>query len=176
MKYWEKDIYSPNGIDRYGMNDMISKVNLLLLEIKSGYHILDLWCWNGLLLKILWQHTQWDIIPYGIDTIEESILQAKNIIHPQFQDNFIHGYMMDFPFENYNKFDLIIFDPGMLLDKEILIFFQKLKRNTNKICILMYTDPVSIRRFRTGEKLEKFLFWENWFTWKRKGGMLYTFC
>jgi len=174
MRFSHKDIYSPNGISKDDTWDLTSKVNLLLKEIKAWEHILDLWCWNALMLQVLSRNIKWWIIPYWIDAVKSHIQQAKYIFRLDFQDNFICGDILDFPFSDYDNFDMVIFDPGTIGEEYLGTFFTKLKERSKKICILMYTDPVSKKRIRTRNKLKSFLFKEHWFIWKRKIDMVYT--
>ena len=88
--YWKNndgtDVLRPNGFNEY----LKEIYDLFLSLIDHGGKVLDLGCRNGLLLKHLVENSKYDLIPYGVDFIEESIRQVKEIILPQYAKK-LHG-------------------------------------------------------------------------------------
>jgi len=108
--YWRDndgtDIYRPNGFAEYP--DEI--YDLFLSLIDHGGKVLDLGCGNGLMLRHLVQNSEFEPEPHGVDFIEESIRQAREVVLPQFADNFSVANIVDVELEP-SSFDFIFFDP-----------------------------------------------------------------
>lgn len=109
--YWTKNEdnpYLPNGFLVYPHEIY----DFFLSFIDHSGRVIDLGCGNGLLLKHLVENSRYELIPYGVDFIEESIEQAKREILPRFADNFVVANVRDYVREMPNEyFDFVFFDP-----------------------------------------------------------------
>ena len=89
--------YERCGFDEYPHQEYdtivmaIEKLNI----IKNTLKITDIGCGNGLLLRHIWAHTRKRIIPFGVDFLHSSIIEAQNKILPQFSSNFSCSFLMD---------------------------------------------------------------------------------
>ncbi len=108
--YWEgndgTDILRPNGFTEYP--DEI--YDLFLRLIDHDGKVIDLGCGNGLMLRHLVTRSKYRLIPFGVDFIEESIRQAKEVVLPEYADNFTVGNVADIDLGT-NAYDFIFFDP-----------------------------------------------------------------
>ncbi|MGB9760573.1 MAG: class I SAM-dependent methyltransferase [Fervidicoccus fontis] len=108
--YWRNndgsDVLRPNGFDVYP--DEI--YDLFLKLVDHDGRVIDLGCGNGLMLRHLVTKSRFRLVPYGVDFIEESIKQAKEVILPQYAENFKVGNIADIDLSP-NFFDFIFFDP-----------------------------------------------------------------
>lgn len=123
--YWEKNdgtnIYLPNGI--VGPDHIGEVYNPFCEQITHGGKVLDLGCGNGLMLRYLMEHTQFKLIPYGVDFIEPSIRQAKEIIHPEYGSNFALCNIMDYGYKDA-PFDFIFADPYDIYPEDMPKFLE----------------------------------------------------
>ena len=108
--YWTnndgRDIYLPNGFREYPHEIY----NLFCKQIDRDGKVLDLGCGNGLMLKHLIIHTKRKLIPYGVDFLKESINQAREIILPEYAENFVVDNIVEYDYDN-TPYDFIFFDP-----------------------------------------------------------------
>lgn len=104
--YWENNdgtnLYRPNGFDSLPEN--IYKA--FAAEIDKNGKVLDLGCGNGLMLQYLMFSSGYKLIPYGVDFMESSIKQAKEILHPQYATHFVAGNVTNYSFDD-KPFDFI---------------------------------------------------------------------
>ena len=111
--YWkwydDNDYYRPNGILSEGKEHLFIKERIVLEHIDSDGKILDLWCGNGLLLKLIQKKSPFPLTPYGIDFLEKSILQAKTLFQ-EYRENFQVKNIAEFQSEN--TFNYILLAPG----------------------------------------------------------------
>lgn len=140
--YWKNndgsDLYRPNGFKSYPENVYAA----FCQQIDKNGKVLDLGCGNSLMLKHLMEHSGYQLIPYGIDFLELSIKQAKEIVLPQYAANFKAGNMLNYSFEK-GPFDFIFLSPGHLYPQDRTLFFEKLKRfcqTEGKIIFYEYPD------------------------------------
>lgn len=156
--YWEKakgDILAVNGLQN-GTQDLETKGEVLLREITRGGKILDLWCGNGLLLKILIKKSPYTFIPFWVDFLEESIFQAQKKIHPEFQNNFFIENVVFW--ETQQSFDYIILDPETARDRDIETLYIKYKKILSAHGkMIWFITPDSIQRLQEREKTLPFL-------------------
>ena len=141
--YWEQNDgnpYLPNGFLVYPHEIY----DFLLSFIDHPGRVIDLGCGNGLLLKHLVENSKYELIPYGVDFIEESIEQAKREILPEFADNFtvanIRDYVKEMPDE---YFDFVFFDPYHLHPKDLDEAVERILRACRpdgKVIFYTYSD------------------------------------
>jgi len=145
--FWSENhdcLLLPNGIFSDEQKDLEVQLKILLELIKRDGKIIDLGCGNGLLLKLLILNSKQKIIPYGIDFLEKSIKQAKEIVFPEFKDNFHVGNVVDYKLED--KFDYIITDPVYVSDEDVEYYYEKCFGALEKDGILIfYMPPDSLR-------------------------------
>lgn len=143
--YWEPndgtDILLPNGFREYPKEiyDVFLKV------ITKDGKILDLGCGNGLLLKHIMKNSGGHIVPYGVDFIEESINQAKTIVHPEHSENFECVNIVDFDFADA-FYDYILFDPYDIHRSDLQNIVNKAVKALSKTGLLIfytYTDVLN---------------------------------
>jgi SAM-dependent methyltransferase len=144
QSYWEKehnDLLVPNGFTVYPNKEYNCFVSLIdNLNTQNQCSIIDICCGNGLLLKHLVEHCHSQIIPYGIDFLENSIQQAKTVIHPNLCNNFFASNAINFDFSNY-FFDFVLLDPYHFTDKDLSRLLQILTNQTfNSILLYTYAD------------------------------------
>ena len=144
QNYWKdehNDLFKPNGFTVYPNKEYNYFVNLIdNLNTLNQCSVIDVCCGNGLLLKHLIEHCSSQIIPYGIDFLENSIQQAKTVIHPNFRNNFFVSNAINFKFSNY-FFDFVLLDPYHFTDKDLNKLFQILiKQTSNSIVLYTYAD------------------------------------
>lgn len=104
-KYWkdnENNLFRPNGF--IGLPDI--NYGAFREQINKDGKVLDLGCGNGLMLKYLMATSGFKLIPYGADFMEKSIKQAKEILFPEYADNFDLCNVADYTFEK-GPFDFI---------------------------------------------------------------------
>jgi SAM-dependent methyltransferase len=141
-QYWKNndgtDLVRPNGFKEYP----IFIYTAFCQQINKNGKVLDLGCGNGLMLKHLMQYSGYKLIPYGVEFLEPSIKQAKEIIHPQYADNFIAGNMIDYSFKE-GPFDFIFLSPHHVHPEDREKFFKKVKENCTqggKIIFYSHSD------------------------------------
>ncbi len=147
-KYWRgndgSNILRPNGFDEYPEEIY----NLFLGLIDGNGEVIDLGCGNGLLLKHLICRSKYRLIPYGIDFIEESIQQARTIIHPDYSQNFWVANIKDCPLGR-EKYRFIIFDVYTVHPRDLPQTIEKVVRackKNGKIIFYIYRDVLRILR------------------------------
>mgnify|MGYP003883560031 CR=1 FL=1 len=108
--YWEgndgSDILRPNGFSEYP--DEIYDLFLSLID-HSG-KVIDLGCGDGLMLRRLVTRSRYRLVPYGVDFLEESIRQAREVVLPEYAKNFVVANVADCD-PGVKTFDFIFFDP-----------------------------------------------------------------
>ncbi|EKD55948.1 MAG: radical SAM protein [uncultured bacterium] len=137
----EPNINWSNGFKQFPVEIYASFIQF----INSNGNILDLGCGNGQLLRFLVENSQHKLIPHGIDFRQEVINEAKEIILPDFADNFRIGNITKIDLEN-NLFDYILLDPYHLADCDrknvIQIIIDKLRKN-GRVILYSYHDSLS---------------------------------
>jgi SAM-dependent methyltransferase len=147
-KYWKDndgtDILRPNGFKEYPEEIY----NIFLNLIDRDGKIIDLGCGNGLLLKHIITRSKYKLIPYGVDFIEESIEQAKNIILPEYAQNFTVANIVDYEMGE-NEYDFILFDPYSVHHDDLRDMIEKIYRackEGGKIIFYTYRDVLMVLR------------------------------
>jgi cyclopropane fatty-acyl-phospholipid synthase-like methyltransferase len=104
-EYWknnENNLFRPNGFQ--SLPDTLYRA--FAEQIDKNGKVLDLGCGNGLMLKYLISTSGYKLVPYGADFMEKSIWQAKNILFPEYADNFKNCNVVDYNFKE-GPFDFI---------------------------------------------------------------------
>ena len=108
--YWKgndgSNILRPNGFTEYPRE----VYDLFLSLIDRDGKVIDLGCGNGLMLRHLVTRSRYRLIPFGVDFIEESIRQAREVVLPEYAANFFVSNIVDFDL-GASAFDFIFFDP-----------------------------------------------------------------
>lgn len=145
-KYWRdndgSDILKPNGFDEYPCEIY----NQLMKPIDRDGSVLDLGCGNGLFLKHIMKYSGYRITPYGIDFIEESIRQARELILPEYAENFRVGNIAYIELEE-SRYDYIYFDPYSVHPyhlKPVLNKIIKACKPGGKIIFYTYRDVLTV--------------------------------
>ena len=145
-RYWRNndgsDILRPNGFKEYPCEIY----NQLMKPIDRDGEAIDLGCGNGLLLKHIMKYSGYRIIPYGIDFIEESIRQARELIHPEYAENFRVGNIAYIELGE-DRYDYIYFDPYSVHPnhlKPVLNKIIKACKPGGKIIFYTYRDVLTI--------------------------------
>jgi len=106
--YWEgndsSDLLRPNGFREYP-----EEVYNLFLSLIDG-DMIDLGCGNGLMLRHLVERSRFRLVPHGVDFIEESIRQAREVVLPEYAENFWVANVADADLGE-ESYDFIFFDP-----------------------------------------------------------------
>lgn len=104
--YWDgndgTDIYRPNGFKELP----ISVYKALSDQIHKNGKVLDLGCGNGLMLGFFLQTKHYDLTPYGVDFISNSVTQARDIILRKYRNNIAETNIVDYKF-THGPFDFI---------------------------------------------------------------------
>lgn len=158
--YWKNNdgsnIFRPNGFDVYPEEIY----NLFLSLIDHDGKVLDLGCGNGLMLRHLVTRSKYKLTPYGIDFIEESIKQAREVILPEYAQNFIVSNIVDVDL-GVSSFDFIFFDPYDVHPDDLQIMIDRLLkaiRPQGKIIFYTYSDVLKALRLLKLFKLK----WMRW--------------
>jgi len=146
--YWKDndgtDILKPNGFTEYPEEIY----NLFLEQIDGDGEIIDLGCGNGLLLKHIICRSKYNLTPYGIDFIPESIDQARMLIHPDYPENFKVANIIHYEL-GIEKYRYIIFDVYTVHPKDLPQTVERVikacKKN-GKIIFYIYRDVLRIMR------------------------------
>ncbi|RLG47969.1 MAG: hypothetical protein DRO06_02050 [Thermoproteota archaeon] len=108
--YWEgndgSDLLRPNGFREYPED----VYDLFLSLIDRDGDVIDLGCGNGLMLRHLVERSGFRLIPHGVDFIEESIRQAREVVLPEYAENFWVANVADVDLGE-ESYDFIFFDP-----------------------------------------------------------------
>lgn len=158
--YWKdndgSDIFRPNGFHEYPEE----VYDLFLSLIDHEGRVIDLGCGNGLMLRHLLTRSKYKLIPHGVDFIEESIKQAKEVILPVHAENFKVGNIVDMDF-GANSFDFIFFDPYDVHPDDMQGMIDKLLKACKpggKIVFYIYKDVLKVLRLLKLFKLK----WVKW--------------
>ncbi|WP_297069724.1 bifunctional 2-polyprenyl-6-hydroxyphenol methylase/3-demethylubiquinol 3-O-methyltransferase UbiG [Thermococcus sp.] len=158
--YWgkEKNPFLPSGFREYPQEIY----DFFLSFIDHPGKVIDLGCGNGLLLRHLVENSRYELIPYGVDFIEESIEQAKREILPEFATNFtvanVRDYVKMMPDE---YFDFIFFDPYHLHPNDLQEAVEHVIRACKpggKVIFYTYRDVLRVLRVLNLFKLR----WIGW--------------
>lgn len=140
--YW-KDNDGNNPFRPNGFSMLPEKIYQAFAEqINKDGEVLDLGCGNGLMLKYLMQSLDRKLIPYGADFIERSVRQAKELILPQYANNFSAINVVDYSFTD-GPFDFIFtFLSHIYPDdrKEYLKKIKKYCRKGGRVIFYEYAD------------------------------------
>ena len=139
--YKGKTIFERNGFDEYPIDEYSMFVQAINSLQDNSLKIIDIGCGNALLLKHIMQNSPKRIIPYGVDFLNESVVEAKSYILPKFANNFtcINAVSYFFP----NSFDLVLFDPSILRKDDRDVFFQRIIESKSHYCIVYtYSDVI----------------------------------
>lgn len=138
-----KTEYERNGFDEYPVleySNFIRAINYIQINPLT---VVDIGCGNGLLLKHIIQNSGKQIIPYGIDFIEESIDEAKYRTLPDFKENFSCTNAVSYDFQK--SFDLVLFDVSLLKKEDSDAFLERIQINGIPYCIVyLYADVMEI--------------------------------
>lgn len=136
-----KRCYERNGFDEYPVLEysvFVQAINLLPI-MRAPVSIIDIGCGNALLLKHLYDELLFSMIPYGVDFLYESILEAKEQVFPCFSNNFICKNIRDFILPI--NLDIIIFDPSLLMPLDRWLFINQMIMAHSHYCFLYtYSD------------------------------------
>lgn len=142
--YWKNgditDFYRPNGVEKDDQKHLYLKMRIVLLNIKMDGNILDLWCGNGLLLRMVTKKSPYHLVPFGVDFLGKSIKQAKKLF-PECPENFVENNIADFATER--KFRYIIVALGYVRHEELGYFLEKcvsLLEKNGKIIVMNSID------------------------------------
>lgn len=90
---------------------------------KSG-DVLDLGCGNGALLAFLVSNSPASLRPYGVDFLEESIREAKDVVLPGFAANFSTSSVDDFN-PDAKRFRYVITSPDYTFETDSENYVRK---------------------------------------------------
>jgi len=146
--YWEdnngSNLYRPNGFD--SLPEDIYRA--FAAEIDKDGEVLDLGCGNGLMLQYLMFSSGYKLIPYGVDFMELSIKQAKEILHPQYAAHFVAENVVNYSFRK--SFDFIFAALHHIYPDDRKEYLEKLKKNCKKdgkIIFYEYTDVLRAENY-----------------------------
>ncbi len=144
-QYWSNNdgsnLYRPNGFQ--SLPESIYRA--FVAEVDKDGTALDLGCGNGLMLKYLMLTSGYKLIPYGVDFMELSIKQAKEIIHPQYKTNFITGNVINYSFDK-GPFSFIFVPLHHICPDDRKEYLNKIKKScqkNGKIIFYEYTDALN---------------------------------
>lgn len=140
----KKHCYERNGFDEYPICEysVFAQVINLLTITRRPVSIIDVGCGNALLLKYLYNELLFPIIPYGVDFLFKSILEAKEQVFPSFSNNFICKNIRNFTLPK--DLDIIIFDPSLLMPIDRQLFLNQMTKAHAHYCILYtYSDVLA---------------------------------
>ncbi len=129
-EYWrEKDdnLFRPNGFTVLPEEFY----QAFSAQIDKNGKVLDLGCGNGLMLKYLMATSGYKLIPYGVDFLERSIKQAKEILFPEYADNFETCNVVDYTFEK-GPFDFIFTFVSHIYPKQRKEYIEKVMKSCKK--------------------------------------------
>ena len=136
---------------------ILSYISLLPLIDSNGL-VLDVGSGNGMLLKFILDFSNHNLIPYGIDLNEDAINMTKQVVLPEFSNNFIIGDI-DKCLPLNQIFDIIICNPfhsKKSFDVLINTYLSMLRKN-GKIVIRVHDDVlVKENLIRVDEKWNSF--------------------
>ena len=88
------------------------------------------------------------LIPFGVDFMEKSIKQAKEILHPQFKNNFTVSNVINYSF-NKGPFDFIFVPLHHIHSSDRKEYLNKIKKNckkNGKIIFYEYADALNAEK------------------------------
>ncbi len=145
LKDWRKstrNIYKANGFKDYPTEIY----NILASLIHRGGKVVDLSCGNGLLLRHLVMDSGYELEPYGVDFIAESIEQARREVLPRYAENFTVANIIDYNLEP-ESFDFIFLDPFSVHKDDLNGFLRKFLRACRprgKVIFYTYRDVLGM--------------------------------
>ena len=158
--YWEgndgTDILRPNGFREYPAEIY----DLFLSLVDHDGKVLDLGCGNGLMLRHLITRSPYKLVPYGVDFLEESIRQAKELVLPEFADNFWVANVAEVELEP-GSFDFIFFDPYHVHPDDradVVVRVIRACRPGGKVIFYTYRDVLRVLRLLALLRLK----WISW--------------
>lgn len=158
--YWKgndgSDIFRPNGFLEY----LDEIYDLFLSLIDHDGRVIDLGCGNGLMLRHLLTRSKHNLIPYGVDFIQESIKQAREVILPVYAENFKVGNVVDIDL-GAASFDFIFFDPYDVHPDDMQGIIDKVLKActpSGKIVFYTYKDVLKVLKLLKIFKLK----WVRW--------------
>ena len=158
--YWKgndrSDILRPNSFKEYPEEIY----NLFLSLIDHDGKVIDLGCENGLMLRHLVTRSRCKPVPYGVDFIEESIEQAREVVLPEYAENFVICNVADFDL-GVETYDFIFFDPYTVHPDDLEEVVDRLLRACRpggKIIFYVYRDVLLALRLINLLKLR----WVRW--------------
>jgi len=101
------------------------------------------------MLKYLMLTSGYKLIPYGVDFLERSIKQAKEILHPQYAANFTCGNVVDYSFKG-GPFDFIFTTIHHIYPGDRKEYLNKLRKNCRKggkIIFYEYEDVLKAENY-----------------------------
>jgi SAM-dependent methyltransferase len=139
--YKGKTLFERNGFDEYPISEYCMFVQAINTLPYGSLRIIDIGCGNALLLQHIIENTQKKIIPFGIDFLSRSILEAKKCVLPEFAGNFLCINAAEYSFPH--SFDLVLFDPSILKKDDSAVFFQRIIESKSHYCIIYcYNDVI----------------------------------
>lgn len=124
--YWEwytgNDIFRPNGIIWENKEHLFTKAHIVMENINADGHIIDFWCGNGLLLKVIQDRSPFKLTPHGVDFLSKSIEQAHQYF-PENRRNFSDQNILDYQFDTVFRY--ILCSPWYLRKKDLYGFLHR---------------------------------------------------
>ena len=155
--YWRNndgsEVFRPNGFSEYPQE----VYDVFLSLIDHDGKVIDLGCGNGLMLLHLTTGSKHKLIPYGVDFIEESIKQAKEVILPQYAENFKVENIVDADL-GANSFDFIFFDPYHVHSDDTQGMIDKLVKackSGGRIVFYTYKDVLKVLKLLNFFRLKR---------------------
>ncbi len=147
-KYWvnnnNQNFYRPNGFTALPEG----AYRAFTAEIDRNGKVLDLGCGNGLMLQYLILTCGYKLIPYGVDFMELSIKQAREIIHPQYPKNFVVANVINYSFQD-GPFDFIFVPLHHIHPDDRINYLNKIKKSCQKkgkIIFYEYADALQAEK------------------------------
>ncbi len=136
------NLYLPSGFKEYPREIY----NLFLSLIHRSGKVLDLGCGNGLLLRHLVENSRYELEPFGVDFIEESIRQARELVLPAYSSNLTVSNIVEYEL-NPGSFDFIFVDPTDIHRDDIDWFLDRVVRACKpggRIIFYTYRDVMRV--------------------------------
>lgn len=134
--------YGRCGFDIFPKEEYECILTCLKQVVTTGniLRICDIGCGNALLLNYLCRnfHDK-TIIPFGVDFLEKSIIEAQRNIFPEFADNFVCDCATNYLLPGH--IDVVCIDPSLLLDVDLNIFLKNaIKQKKRYYIFYTYSD------------------------------------